>query len=310
MSPATNIETTFPSNNTGRYPVGIGSFYMPVWKTKNGRIVRGDVRPSVCPSVRVFRTFFQHALRYQFERVSSQSGHPDLLNSQEWVKVIFLHLWPQKLYRAFRFGTLWPISYSYPRHSQLTRHSLMLANGRIRQSLTALVNSLRFSITKMERLSCWSHDRHWSVKGYHPANTQRNKYVIITSKPRFDVIITCLLCSVFAAWAVTNFDAPSSERQWPGRRFPIVCMKLCCIFIDCHWSMDQLTDSYWALFRWILWLLLPSWVQAMARCLTGVKTSPESKITFMLIWSSMKYIPLRRGIYFIELRINIKGIVL
>ena len=51
----------------------------------------------------------------------------------------FLHLWHQKLYRAFRFGTLWPISCSYPRHSQLTRHSLMVANGRIRQSLTALV---------------------------------------------------------------------------------------------------------------------------------------------------------------------------
>ena len=51
----------------------------------------------------------------------------------------FLHLWHEKLYRAFRFGTLWPISCSYPRHSQLTRHSLMLANGRIRQSLTALV---------------------------------------------------------------------------------------------------------------------------------------------------------------------------
>ena len=72
-------------------------------------------------------------------RVSSQSGYPDLLYSQEWVKVIFLHLWPQKLYRAFRFGSLWPISCSYPRHSQLTRHSLKLANGRIRQSLTALV---------------------------------------------------------------------------------------------------------------------------------------------------------------------------
>ena len=32
---------------------------------------------------------------------------------------------------------------------------------------------------------------------YAPA-TQRNKYVIITSKPRFDVIITCLLRCVFA----------------------------------------------------------------------------------------------------------------
>ena len=64
--------------------------------------------------------FFQHALRYQIEtwyihlvgsathqvRVSAQLGHPDLLYSQEWVNVIFLHLWPQKLYRAFRFGTL------------------------------------------------------------------------------------------------------------------------------------------------------------------------------------------------------------
>ena len=56
----------------------------------------------------------------------------------------FLHLWHQKLYRAFRFGTLWPISCSYPRHSQLTTHSLMLANGRIRQSLTALVVNALF----------------------------------------------------------------------------------------------------------------------------------------------------------------------
>ena len=53
--------------------------------------------------------FFQHALRYQFEtwyihivgsathqvRVS-QSGHPDLFCSQEWVKVIFLNLWTRK----------------------------------------------------------------------------------------------------------------------------------------------------------------------------------------------------------------------
>ena len=82
-------------------------------------------------------------------RFSSQLGHPDLLYSQEWVNVIFLHLWPQKLYRAFRFGTLWRISCSYPRHSQLTRHSLMLANGRIRQSPTALVE---FFINKI--LSC------------------------------------------------------------------------------------------------------------------------------------------------------------
>ena len=32
----------------------------------------------------------------------------------------------------------------------------------------------------------------------YPANTQRNKHVMITSKLRFDVIITCLLCFVLA----------------------------------------------------------------------------------------------------------------
>ena len=35
----------------------------------------------------------------------------------------------------------------------------------------------------------------------HPANTKRNKYVIITPKRRFGVIITCLLRCVFAGEA-------------------------------------------------------------------------------------------------------------
>ena len=66
-----------------------------------------------------FSDFFVHVLRYQFEtcyihligsathwvRVSSQSGHSDILYRQKWVKVIFLHIWLQKLYRAFRFVT-------------------------------------------------------------------------------------------------------------------------------------------------------------------------------------------------------------
>ena len=38
-------------------------------------------------------------------RISSQSGHADLLYSQKCVKVIFLHLWPEQLYRAFSYGT-------------------------------------------------------------------------------------------------------------------------------------------------------------------------------------------------------------
>ena len=80
----------------------IMSFYTPVWKT--GRImpwqcpsVRLSVCPSVRPSVHVFRTFLQHALRYQFETwyihsiggttcrvwVASQLGHFDLVYSQK-----------------------------------------------------------------------------------------------------------------------------------------------------------------------------------------------------------------------------------
>ena len=56
----------------------------------------------------VFRAFFLHVLRYQFEtwsihavggvtrqvRVSFQSGHFDLLYRQKLVKVIYLHSWP------------------------------------------------------------------------------------------------------------------------------------------------------------------------------------------------------------------------
>ena len=70
-------------------------FYTPVWITDV--LCRGNVRPSVRLSVRVFRTFLQHALRYQFETwyidsvggttcrvwVASQLGHFDLVYSQK-----------------------------------------------------------------------------------------------------------------------------------------------------------------------------------------------------------------------------------
>ena len=65
-------------------------------RLKNGRIMPWQC-PSVRPSVRVFRTFLQHALRYQFETwyihsvggttcrvwVASQLGHFDLVYSQK-----------------------------------------------------------------------------------------------------------------------------------------------------------------------------------------------------------------------------------
>ena len=82
---------------------------------------------SRAPSQRkVFWTFNQHALRYQFEtwyihlvgsathqvRVSSQSGHLDLLYSQEWVNVIFFiygiknYIEPSDLVPCDRFRVL------------------------------------------------------------------------------------------------------------------------------------------------------------------------------------------------------------
>ena len=82
---------------------------------------------SRAPSQRkVFWTFYQHALRYQFEtwyihlvgsathqvRVSSQSGNLDLLYSQEWVNVIFFiygiknYIEPSDLVPCDRFRVL------------------------------------------------------------------------------------------------------------------------------------------------------------------------------------------------------------
>ena len=70
-------------------------------------------------SAKSFPDFFVHVLRCQFEtwyihlvgsatyrvRVWSQSDLTDLLYSKTRVKVIFLHLWPQQLFRAFTFST-------------------------------------------------------------------------------------------------------------------------------------------------------------------------------------------------------------
>ena len=78
-----------------------------------------SVRPSVRPSVRVFRTFLQHALRYQFEtwyihsvggttcrvRVASQLGHFYLVYSQKEVKPIFFNQGLINQDKFFKFGT-------------------------------------------------------------------------------------------------------------------------------------------------------------------------------------------------------------
>ena len=78
-----------------------------------------SVRPSVRPSVRVFRTFLQHALRYQFETwfihsvggttcqvwVASQLGHFDLVYSQKQVKPIFCNHGLINKDKFFKFGT-------------------------------------------------------------------------------------------------------------------------------------------------------------------------------------------------------------
>ena len=78
-----------------------------------------SVRLSVRPSVRVFRTFLQHALRYQFETwyihsvggttcrvsVATQLGHFDLVYSQKYVKPIFCNHGLINQDKFFKFGT-------------------------------------------------------------------------------------------------------------------------------------------------------------------------------------------------------------
>ena len=51
--------------------------------------------------------------------------------------------------------------------------------------------------TKITEQELWHRDN-------CPANTQRIKHVLIASKRRFDVIITCLLRFVFAGWHIMN----------------------------------------------------------------------------------------------------------
>ena len=90
-------------------------------RLKNGTYyaVAKSVHLSVRPSVRVFRTFLQHALRYQFETwyihsvggttcrvwVASQLGHFDLVYSQKYVKPIFCNHGLINQDKFFKFGT-------------------------------------------------------------------------------------------------------------------------------------------------------------------------------------------------------------
>ena len=96
-----------------------------IWPSGGQKHSEGVV--SRAPSQRkVFWTFYQHALRYQFEtwyihlvgsathqvKVSSQSGHRDLLYSQEWVNIIFFiygiknYIKPSDLVPCDRFPVL------------------------------------------------------------------------------------------------------------------------------------------------------------------------------------------------------------
>ena len=63
----------------------------------------------------------------------------------------------------------------------------------------------------------------------HPANTQHNKHVIINSKRRFDVIITCLLRAVFAGLKVVfprcwSFHCIGFDVNLPYGRNLAICL--------------------------------------------------------------------------------------
>ena len=113
----------------------------------------------------------------------------------------------------------WPllISCSYSRYSQLTRHSLMLANGRIRQSLTALVIH---SGTHWSLSTQWRRIQHeqqwesfwilwWNAPMFYYLWCQTNAALMRTStnNPLFSSNCTTWLIHVHHTWSKENILA-------------------------------------------------------------------------------------------------------
>ena len=91
------------------------SFYTPVWKT--GLIMPWQC-PSVRPSVRVFRTFLQHALRCQFETWYIHSVGGTIIIGSLWPSLqpkvgqtYFLQSWPHKSIYSSNLVHRWPAVY-------------------------------------------------------------------------------------------------------------------------------------------------------------------------------------------------------
>ena len=99
--------------------------FIRLFEKRSYYAVAMSARPSVRPSVRVFRIFLQHALRSQFETwyihsvggttcriwVASKLGHFDLVYSQKMVKPIFCNHGLINQYNSSNLVHRWPAEY-------------------------------------------------------------------------------------------------------------------------------------------------------------------------------------------------------
>ena len=70
--------------------------------------------------------------------------------------------------------------------------------------------ALMFSFLQVPQYRGKSDEVNFPVVEIYPANTQHNKHVIIASKRRFDAMITCLLCCVFAGYVLSGIAVHGS----------------------------------------------------------------------------------------------------
>ena len=117
-----------------------------------------------------------------------------------------------------------------------------------------------------------SHDCHWKIN--NPANTQRNKHIIITSKPRFGVIITCLLCFVFVGESShTSINASPMTQSSSFRPCRSAAIQEFCAL----WNVMKLKSATSGLLWWLTAnsrdFILPSVARFVASCTYAISIS-------------------------------------
>ena len=110
-----------------------------------------------------------------------------------------------------------------------------------------------------------------------PANTQRNKHVIITSKRRFDVIITCLLRCVFAGLCVHK---TFPNHRWFSSQGPEIVIKY--VFVEFWVQAFKLKEMNQLLKAWQRKRVSKLGYHYMVHIMFGTKPLSEHKLAYLL----------------------------